>query len=181
MEDKRKEIVGNVIRIQRYHSPCGDLMLGSFEDRLCLCDWAVENHRDIVDRRLRKVLKACYEDSTSEVIQEAIKQLDEYFNGERTVFEMPLLFVGTDFQKSVWYKLLDIPYGSTVSYGELAKQLDMPKAVRAVAAANGANAISIFAPCHRVIGSNHTLVGYGGGLPAKKRLLDLEINGKPLL
>ena len=127
MEDKRKEIVGNVIRIQRYHSPCGDLMLGSFEDRLCLCDWAVESHRDIVDRRLRKVLKACYEESTSEVIQEAIKQLDEYFNGERTVFEVPLLFVGTDFQKSVWYKLLDIPYGSTVSYGELAKQLDMPK------------------------------------------------------
>ena len=166
MEDKRKEIVGNVIRIQRYHSPCGDLILGSFEDRLCLCDWAVESHRDIVDRRLRKVLKACYEESTSEVIQEAIKQL---------------LFLGTDFQKSVWYKLLDIPYGSTVSYGELAKQLDMPKAVRAVAAANGANAISIFAPCHRVIGSNHTLVGYGGGLPAKKRLLDLEINGKPLL
>ena len=164
MEDKRKEIVGNVIRIQRYHSLCGDLMLGSFEDRLCLCDWAVESHRDIVDRRLRKVLKACYEESTSEVIQEAIKQLDEYFNGERTAFEVPLLFVGTDFQKSVWYKLLD-----------------MPKAVRAVAAANGANAISIFAPCHRVIGSNHTLVGYGGGLPAKKRLLDLEINGKPLL
>ena len=125
MEDKRKEIVGNVIRIQRYHSPCGDLMLGSFEDRLCLCDWAVESHRDIVDRRLRKVLKACYEESTSEVIQKAIKQLDEYFNGERTAFEVPLLFVGTDFQKSVWYKLLDIPYGSTVSYGELAKQLDM--------------------------------------------------------
>lgn len=91
MEDKRKEIVGNVIRIQCYHSPCGDLMLGSFEDRLCLCDWAVESHRDIVDRRLRKVLKACYEESTSEVIQEAIKQLDEYFNGERTVFEVPLL------------------------------------------------------------------------------------------
>ena len=75
MEDKRKEIVGNVIRIQRYHSPCGDLMLGSFEDRLCLCDWAVESHRDIVDSRLRKVLKACYEESTSEVIQKAIKQL----------------------------------------------------------------------------------------------------------
>ena len=127
------------------------------------------------------LFRSCYEESTSEVIQKAIKQLDEYFNGERTAFEVPLLFVGTDFQKSVWYKLLDIPYGSTVSYGELAKQLDMPKAVRAVAAANGANAISIFAPCHRVIGSNHTLVGYGGGLPAKKRLLDLEINGKPLL
>ncbi|MEY8686461.1 methylated-DNA--[protein]-cysteine S-methyltransferase [Bacteroides sp. AN502(2024)] len=169
------------IQIQRYHSPCGDLMLGSFEDRLCLCDWAVESHRDIIDRRLRKGLKACYEESTSEVIQEAIQQLDEYFNGERTVFEVPLLFVGTDFQKSVWYKLLDIPYGATISYGELAKQLDMPKAVRAVAAANGANAISIFAPCHRVIGSKHTLVGYAGGLSTKKWLLDLELNGKPLL
>ena len=161
MEDKT-----NVIKIQRYHSPCGDLMLGSFEDKLCLCDWAAESHRDIVDRRLRKVLKAGYEKSTSDVILEAMSQLDEYFNGERTVFEVPLLFVGTEFQKSVWYKLLEIPYGSTVSYGELAKQLDLPKAVRAVAAANGANAISIFAPCHRVIGSNHSLVGYGGGLPA---------------
>ena len=91
MEDKT-----NVIKIQRYHSPCGDLMLGSFEDKLCLCDWAAESHRDIVDRRLRKVLKAGYEKSTSDVILEAMSQLDEYFNGERTVFEVPLLFVGTD-------------------------------------------------------------------------------------
>ena len=81
MEDKT-----NVIKIQRYHSPCGDLMLGSFEDKLCLCDWAAESHRDIVDRRLRKVLKAGYEKSTSDVILEAMSQLDEYFNGERTVF-----------------------------------------------------------------------------------------------
>ena len=94
MEDKT-----NVIKIQRYHSSCGDLMLGSFEDKLCLCDWAAESHRDIVDRRLRKVLKAGYEKSTSDVILEAMSQLDEYFNGERTVFEVPLLFVGTEFQK----------------------------------------------------------------------------------
>ena len=77
MEDKT-----NVIKIQRYHSPCGDLMLGSLEDKLCLCDWAAESHRDIVDRRLRKVLKAGYEESTSDVIQEAMSQLDEYFNGD---------------------------------------------------------------------------------------------------
>jgi methylated-DNA-[protein]-cysteine S-methyltransferase len=176
MEDKT-----NIIQIQRYHSPYGDLMLGSVEDKLCLCDWAAESHRDIVDRRLRKLLKAGYEESTSDVIQEAIRQLDEYFNGKRAVFDVPLLFVGTEFQKSVWRKLLEIPYGSTVSYGELARQLNVPKAVRAVAAANGANAISIFAPCHRVIGSNQALVGYAGGLSAKKRLLDLELNGKPLL
>lgn len=88
MEDKT-----NVIKIQRYHSPCGDLMLGSLEDKLCLCDWAAESHGDIVDRRLRKVLKAGYEESTSDVIQEAMSQLDEYFNGERTVFEVPLLLL----------------------------------------------------------------------------------------
>lgn len=164
----------NTIRIQRYHSPCGDLMLGSLEDKLCLCDWALERRRDSIDRRLRKVLQAGYEEKASDVTQEAVRQLEEYFNGKRTVFDVPLLFAGTDFQKRVWHKLLEIPYGTTLSYGELAAQLDMPQAVRAVANANGANAISIFVPCHRVIGSNHSLTGYAGGLDAKKRLLDLE-------
>lgn len=181
MEGNRKETLGNVVQIQYYHSPCGDLIIGSYEEQLCLCDWAIESHRNIVDKRLRKMLKARYEEGTSEVIQEAVKQLDEYFCGKRTVFEVPLLLLGTEFQKNVWHKLLHIPYGSTMSYGELARRLDMPKAVRAVAAANGANAISIFIPCHRVIGSNRTLVGYGGGLPAKKWLLDLESNGRLLL
>ena len=100
--------------------------------------------------------------------------MDEYFAGKRRNFTIPLLFVGTDFQKKVWNKLLEIPYGKTVSYGELARMIDMPKAVRAVANANGANAISILAPCHRVIGSDRSLTGYGGGLAAKKLLLDLE-------
>lgn len=164
----------NRIHIQRYHSPCGDLMLGSFEDKLCLCDWAVEKHRDIVDIRLRKILQADYEESPSPVIEEARKQLDEYFEGKRTTFDIPLLFAGTEFQKSVWHELLKIPYGKTISYGELAKRLGMPRAVRAVANANGANAISIITPCHRVIGSNHSLTGYAGGLNAKKKLLELE-------
>ena len=150
-------------------------MLGSFEGKLWLCDWAVEKHRDIVDVRLRKILQADYEEKTSDIIRETGKQLDEYFDGKRTVFDIPLLFVGTDFQKKVWYKLLEIPYGTTLSYGELATRLDMPKAVRAVANANGANAISILVPCHRVIGSDHSLTGYGGGLDAKKTLLTLEL------
>ncbi|WP_294547839.1 methylated-DNA--[protein]-cysteine S-methyltransferase [uncultured Bacteroides sp.] len=171
----------NVIQIQRYHSPCGDLMLGSFEDKLCLCDWATEKHRDVVDIRLRKVLQADYEEKTSDIIQETSKQLDEYFNGERTMFDIPLFFAGTDFQKNVWHKLLEIPYGATMSYKELAMQLEMPKAVRAVANANGANAISIIVPCHRVIGSNHSLTGYGGGLEAKKALLSLELDKNKLL
>ena len=110
----------NTIRTQRYHSPCGDLILGSFEDKLCLCDWAIEKHRSAVDKRVQRILQASYEEKTSETIEEAAKQLDEYFNRERKMFDIPLLFIGTEFQKNVWHKLLEIPYGKTVSYGELA-------------------------------------------------------------
>ena len=85
-----------------------------------------------------------------------------------------MLFVGTDFQKKVWNFLLSIPFGKTISYGEMARQIGLPKAVRAVANANGANSISVFAPCHRVIGSDSSLTGYGGGLDAKRLLLELE-------
>ena len=123
---------------------------------------------------MRKILHADYKETTSDVLSEAVRQLDEYFAGKRRNFTIPLLFVGTDFQKKVWNKLLEIPYGKTISYGELARMIGMPKAVRAVANANGANAISIFAPCHRVIGSNRSLTGYGGGIEAKKFLLELE-------
>ena len=108
------------------------------------------------------------------IIEKAIKQLDEFFAGKRQEFDIPLLFVGTDFQKKVWSELLKIPFGETISYGKIATRIGMPKAVRAVANANGANAISIFAPCHRVIGSDHSLTGYGGGLDAKRELLELE-------
>lgn len=167
-----------VIRIQRYHSPCGDLLLGSLEDRLCLCDWDIEKRREKIDTRLRKLLDACYEEKPSDITEGAAAQLDEYFRGERTEFDIPLLFAGTEFQKKVWHRLLEIPYARTLSYGELALQLGAPQSVRAVANANGANALSIFVPCHRVIGSNHSLTGYAGGVEAKKRLLDMEADRK---
>lgn len=163
-----------IIRVKRYDSPCGALMLGSCGDRLCLCDWQVEKHRDHVNRRLKRVLNAEFEEGTSAVIEKATEQLDEFFAGKRREFDIPLLFVGTDFQKTVWNELLKIPYGETISYGEMARRIGMPKAVRALANANGANSISIFAPCHRVIGSDHSLTGYGGGLDTKRRLLELE-------
>lgn len=164
----------NTIKIKRYDAPCGVLMLGSFGDQLCLCDWQVEKHRDHVNRRLQKMLNASFEEDVSEVIGLAERQLDEYFAGKRRTFDVPLLFVGTDFQKTVWNALLAIPFGQTLSYGDLARRIGMPKAVRAVANANGANALSIFAPCHRVIGSDRSLTGYGGGLDAKRYLLALE-------
>lgn len=164
----------NVIKTRRYESPCGTLLLGSFGDKLCLCDWQIEKHRGYVDRRLKRILNAEFEEGTSEVIKQAVRQLDEFFAGKRKVFDMPLLFVGTDFQKKVWRELLNIPFGETISYKEMARRIGLPTAVRAVANANGANSVSIFAPCHRVIGSDNSLTGYGGGLAAKEKLLKLE-------
>lgn len=134
----------------------------------------MERPRDTVDRRLKKILRADYVEATSDVIREASLQLDEYFAGRRRRFDVPLLFSGTDFQNKVWRRLLEIPYGNTVSYGDLAKSLGCPASVRAVANANGANAISVFIPCHRVIGIDGSLTGYAGGLGAKKVLLELE-------
>lgn len=168
----------NIIKIKRYESPCGTLMLGSFGDKLCLCDWQVEKHREHVDKRLKRILRAEFEEGMSDVIGEATSQLDEFFAGKRKEFTVPLLFVGTEFQKVVWNELLKIPFGQTISYGEMAQRIGMSKSVRAVANANGANSMSIFAPCHRIIGSDRSLTGYGGGLPAKKYLLELEANNE---
>ena len=106
---------------------------------------------------------------------EAIEQLGRYFEGSLKTFDLNLKLAGTEFQLLVLEALKTIPYGKTVSYGEIAKRIGRPKAVRAVGAANGRNLIPIIIPCHRVIGSNGTLVGFGGGLPLKRALLDHEI------
>jgi methylated-DNA-[protein]-cysteine S-methyltransferase len=103
-----------------------------------------------------------------------VGQLEAYFAGERTTFDMPLQLSGTDFQRQVWSELQRIPYGETISYGELARRLGNPAAVRAVGLANGRNPIAIVVPCHRVIGADGSLTGYGGGLERKSWLLDHE-------
>ncbi|NLK00335.1 MAG: methylated-DNA--[protein]-cysteine S-methyltransferase [Clostridia bacterium] len=108
------------------------------------------------------------------LLQRAAQQLDEYFNGKRKNFDLPLAPQGTEFQKKVWGALLEIPYGETRSYKDIAIQIENPKAFRAVGMANNRNPISIIIPCHRVVGHNGRLVGYGGGLPMKEYLLDLE-------
>ena len=102
------------------------------------------------------------------------KALDRYFSGRSNVFDLPLEPRGTEFQRSVWRALLEVPFGETTTYGDLAKRLGKPAAMRAVGAANGANPIPILIPCHRVIGSNGSLVGFGGGLPVKRWLLEHE-------
>lgn len=167
------------ITISHYLSPCGKLIVGSHGDKLCICDWAERKARASIDNRISQRLNSAYEYGTSAAIAIAITQLDEYFAGERKEFSVPLIFTGTEFQHRVWTELLNITYGTTISYAELARRIGNPNAVRAVAAANANNPLSIFVPCHRVIGSNNTLTGYAGGLDAKLYLLGLEANADP--
>ncbi|EAQ66793.1 putative methylated-DNA--protein-cysteine methyltransferase [Marinomonas sp. MED121] len=167
------------ILIQYYKTNYAEFILGAYEGELCMLDYRYRKSRDAVDARLQRLLKADYveiaDTSTQVPVFEQTKvQLEAYFLGERKTFDLPLLLVGSEFQQGVWRALLDVPYGETASYLELSKRLNNEKAIRAVASANGANAISIIVPCHRIIGSKGELVGYAGGLPLKKRLLDLE-------
>ena len=164
----------NQISIQFCKTKIGELIFGSFEDKLCLLDFKYRKMRKTVDERIKKGLKANFKEHNTEIIEKARAELDEYFRGNRKEFDLLLQMVGTDFQKSVWNALLKVPYGTTSTYLQLAFDINNEKAVRAVASANGANSMAIIVPCHRIIGSNGELVGYGGGLPVKKRLLKLE-------
>lgn len=144
----------------RYHSsPVGYLKIQCTESRLTLIHFVNE---------------VGLENDNTELLQKCISQLDEYFSGKRKDFDLPLGQTGSNFQMNVWKNLLKIPYGKTISYLQLSKQIGDVKAIRAIAAANGKNNIAIVVPCHRVIGSNAKLVGYAGGLEKKKWLLEHE-------
>ncbi len=157
-----------------YDSPCGRLVLGDAGGCLCLCDWCYGRRREIVDKRLERMLGAVLEEGRSDLLDSAARQLDDFFAGKRRSFSIPLHAAGTDFQRRVWDALQSIPYGTTISYAQLAREVGRPSAVRAIAGAVGANPMSIFVPCHRVIGSDGALTGYAGGLEAKHFLLELE-------
>ncbi len=162
------------IQFQYYQSPIGELKIASFQEKLVLADWRYRKMRQSIDQRLMKVLDSEFMEFPSEIIKKSIIQLEQYFKCERQEFDLPIHLIGTEFQKSVWKQLQEIPYGETRSYLKLSQELGNEKAIRAVASANGANGISIIIPCHRIIGSNKELVGYAGGLPGKKKLLELE-------
>lgn len=164
----------SVIYVRTYQSPCGEMVLGAFEDKLCLCDWKNSRHRCRNDNRIRRILDAEYVDGSSEVLRLAAEELDAYFAGVRKSFDVPLCLAGTCFQQSVWKALLAIPYGQTAGYMRIARMVGNPKGVRAVAQAVGANSLGIFVPCHRVIGSDRSLTGFAGGLDAKVFLLERE-------
>jgi methylated-DNA-[protein]-cysteine S-methyltransferase len=148
-------------------SPVGVLTLVASDHGLIAVLWQDDNPR-------RVPLEETHEDNDHPVLRSAERQLDEYFAGRRTSFDLPLDMRGTEFQKQVWKALTIIPYGETRTYLDLATGLGNPAATRAVGAANGRNPISIIVPCHRVIGSNGKLTGFAGGLEAKSYLLELE-------
>ena len=148
-------------------TPVGRLTLIASENGLAAILW--EN-----DKPNRVHAKAVAENNHHPILLETERQLQEYFEGNRETFSVPLDLIGTDFQKQVWHALATIPYGETRNYTQVAEQIGNPKAVRAVGAANGRNPISIILPCHRVIGASGALTGFAGGLETKARLLSLE-------
>ena len=164
----------NQINIRYLNMEIGEVILGSFRGKLCLLDFGKRRDISAAGERIRRALNAELVGRDDEVLRATSRQLDEYLEGQRMRFDIPLLMVGTDFQKRVWKALMNIPYGATATYGEIARDIGRARAVRAVGSACGANPISIIVPCHRVIGKNRQLVGYGGGLSLKERLLRLE-------
>ena len=154
------------MRYSYLDSPIGRLLIAGDDDAVRRIDFPKDGKPGRPE--------AGWQESARGAVGETIRQLREYFAGRRSEFELPLAPEGTEFQRTVWNRLREIPYGETISYGELAKRVGNPKASRAVGAANGQNPIPIVIPCHRVIGSNGKLTGFGGGLPVKEALLALE-------
>lgn len=155
----------NILTISTIDTPLGAMVMGFTPRGLALLEFA---------DRMEKRAGLSWQEGEDARSREVEAQLQAYFAGERRTFAIVLDVQGTDFQRRVWQSLLQIPYGQTWSYGEQARFLGQPRAVRAVASANGRNPVSIIVPCHRVIGGNGTLTGYGGGLERKAFLLRLE-------
>lgn len=164
-----------------FDSPLGEMLLVCSPAGLCLLEFVGQGG---VERELRQVEAARggpAVEGSSALVEQVVRELAEYFSGQRQCFDVPLDLIGTPFQQRVWQALLAIDYGQTRSYAEQARSIGQPTATRAVAAANGQNKVSIVVPCHRVIGSNGQLTGFGGGLPRKEWLLALESGSPPLL
>lgn len=170
-----------MILTQTIDTPIGLMVAGAVKDGICLLEFTDRKMLNTEYKIIRKYLNSEIADGNNDLLNDLRSELSEYFSGKRKEFSVPLVYTGTDFQKSVWNALVRIPYGSTRTYGEQAALLGNTLSVRAVAGANGMNKISIIVPCHRVIGENGNLTGYGGGLWRKKWLIEHEMkySGKP--
>jgi AraC family transcriptional regulator of adaptative response/methylated-DNA-[protein]-cysteine methyltransferase len=163
-----------MIKTTIIESPLGDLLAGATDEGICLLEFNDRKRALRESGDLSRLLNQPIGKGENIHLEDLRKQLDEYFMGARKDFDLPLVLPGTDFQRLVWNELRKISYGTTRSYMEQAAAIGSPDSVRAVANANGTNRVSIIIPCHRVIGSNGRLTGYGGGLARKKWLIDHE-------
>ncbi len=168
----------NIITITRFPTPLGPMFAAATDDGVCLLEFTERRMLERELRDIRKRLKGTILFGNHKHLEKLKKQLGEYFDGKRKEFDVPLITPGTDFHNMAWKQLMNIPYGETVSYKQQAERMKNGKAVRAVANANGFNRIAIVIPCHRVIGHDGSLTGYGGGLWRKKWLLDFEKKNK---
>ncbi|MDQ0159881.1 methylated-DNA--[protein]-cysteine S-methyltransferase [Alkalibacillus salilacus] len=163
------------IYVTEYQSPVGPLFIGGTEDKLYWVKFGTESDlRERFDRWLQQYFGDETFVSNPDIFSDVTEKLDQYFQGNLTDFEFNFSFYGTTFQKEVWQALLTIPYGETWSYLDIAQAIGRPKAVRAVGGAVNRNPFTVVVPCHRVIGKDGSLVGYGGGLDKKKTLLSIE-------
>lgn len=166
-----------VVSFARIATPLGPMLAAAVDERLCLLEFADRPMLETQLKRTERDFKAPIIAGEDPVFREVSRQLREYFGGERREFSLPIADFGSSFQRSVWQVLRQIPYGETRSYAEQARAIGRPEAHRAVARANGDNRLAIVIPCHRVVGSDGSLTGYGGGLWRKRFLLDLERQG----
>ena len=162
------------IRTQVHRTEIGELVLGSCDGGLCLLAFGDRETRREAGGVIARRLNATFIEQDDAVLQEAIRQIDEYLSGRRKEFDIPLLMVGTDFQSRVWRELMEVPYGATATYSQIARRIGNERAARAVGSACKVNPIAIIVPCHRIIGSDGGPGGYGGGLTLKEKLLKLE-------
>ena len=167
-----------VLYSQTITTPLGQMLITASTRGVCLAEFAGTQRMERESRDLERLFQARTEPGGNEHTAQAAQELSAYFRGERQRFTVALDTPGTDFQRQVWAALRDIPYGTISHYQALAAAIGKPAAVRAVAAANGANRVAILIPCHRIIGKDGTLTGYGGGLPRKAWLLSHERGGR---
>lgn len=160
---------------REYLSPCGPLLLGVSGEKICLCDWMIPSRIEKTLKRMKKYFsEAFWQNDNEAMLDMAVRELDEYFAGKREEFDLPVTLWGTAFQQRVLKALTLVPFGRTKSYSEIATSIGRPSAVRAVANSIGANPLSLFIPCHRILGLDGSLSGYAGTIPAKLFLLSLE-------
>ena len=155
-------------------TPIGELFAAASEEALSILEFSDRGNLESRLQRWWQQANITFISGTNSILEKLSEELKRYFDGELKTFSIPLVFNGSEFQKKVWKQLVDIPYGVTYSYKELSEQLGDQNAVRAVARANGENAIAIIVPCHRVIGADGSLTGYSGGIERKRYLLNLE-------